>query len=109
MDGRFFPSGVDWSRGVLWAFANDPFLIHFIHRWWAWAVVASLVVLARLVRRDVRLASIAIHSAFGLQILIGIATVLEGVPILLAALHQAVGALVVASTVWGAHIVGRRQ
>ena len=109
MDGRFFPQGVDWSNGVPWAIANDPFLVHFLHRWWAWAVVAALVVLARLVRRDARLASIAIHSAFGLQILIGIATVLEGVPILLAALHQAVGALVVASTVWGAHIVGRRQ
>lgn len=108
MDGRFFPAGIDWSRGVLWALANDPFLVHFIHRWWAWAVVAALVVLARMVRRDVRLASIAIHSAFGLQILIGIATVIEGVPIGLATLHQAVGALLVASTVWGAHIVGRK-
>jgi cytochrome c oxidase assembly protein subunit 15 len=108
MNGRFFPQGIDWSNGMLWALANDPLLIHFLHRWWAWAVVAALVVLARLVRRDVRLASIAIHSAFGLQVLIGIATVIEGVPILLAALHQAVGALVVASTVWGAHIVGRR-
>jgi cytochrome c oxidase assembly protein subunit 15 len=109
MNGRFFPQGVDWSNGLLWAVANDPFLVHFLHRWWAWAVVAALVVLARLVRRDVRLASIAIHSAFGLQIVIGIATVIEGVPILLAALHQAVGALVVASTVWGAHIIGRNQ
>lgn len=107
MNGRFFPQGVDWSNGALWALANDPFLVHFLHRWWAWAVVAALVVLARLVRRDVRLASIAIHSAFGLQILIGIATVIEDVPILLAALHQAVGALVVASTVWGAHVIGR--
>ena len=108
MNGHFFPQGIDWSNGGPWAIANDPFLIHFLHRWWAWAVVAALVVLARLVRREVRLASIAIHSAFGLQILIGIATVIEGVPILLAALHQAVGALVVASTVWGAHIVGRK-
>jgi cytochrome c oxidase assembly protein subunit 15 len=108
MNGHFFPQGVDWSSGALWTAANDPFLVHFFHRWWAWAVVAALVVLARMVRRDVRLASIAIHSAFGLQILIGIATVIEGVPILLAALHQAVGALVVASTVWGAHIVGRK-
>jgi cytochrome c oxidase assembly protein subunit 15 len=34
--------------------------------------------------------------------------VLTGVAIWLAALHQAVGALVVASTVWGAHVLGRR-
>ena len=109
MNGHFFPQGVDWSNGVLWAATNDPFLVHFLHRWWAWAVVAALVLLARMVRRDSRLASIAIHTAFGTQILIGIATVIEGVPIVLAALHQAVGALVVASTVWGAHVVGRAR
>jgi cytochrome c oxidase assembly protein subunit 15 len=107
MDGRFFPAGVDWSHGVLWAAVNDPFLVHFLHRWWAWVVVAALIVLARKVRADgVRQASIAIHAAFGTQILLGIATVIEGVPIVLATLHQAVGALVVAATVWGADVVG---
>jgi cytochrome c oxidase assembly protein subunit 15 len=106
MDGHFFPAGVDWSHGFLWAAVNDPFLVSFLHRWWAWAAVAALVVLARQVRRPVRAASIAIHSAFGTQVLIGIATVIEGVPLLLAALHQAVGALVVATAVWGAHIQG---
>ena len=109
MDGRFFPAGVDWSNGILWAAANDPFLVHFLHRWWAWAAVAALVVLARKVRRPVRAASIAIHMAFGTQILLGIATVIEGVPLLLAVLHQAVGALVVAAAVWGAHIQGSVQ
>lgn len=110
MNGRFFPEGVDWSNGALWAIANDPFLVHFLHRWWAWAVVVALVVFARMVRRDgSRAASIAIHSAFGTQIVIGIATVIEGVPLVLAALHQAVGALVVAATVWGAHVSGRQR
>jgi len=106
MDGRVFPPGVDWSHGFAWAAANDPFLVNFLHRWWAGVAVAALVVLARQVRRLVRSASIAIHSAFGTQILIGIATVIAGVPLLLAALHQAVGALVVATAVWGAHIQG---
>jgi cytochrome c oxidase assembly protein subunit 15 len=55
-----------------------------------------------------RPASIAIHSTFGTQILLGILTVLSGVAIWLAALHQAVGALLLAATVWGAHEVGRR-
>jgi cytochrome c oxidase assembly protein subunit 15 len=41
------------------------------------------------------------------KILLGIATVIEGVPIVLASLHQAVGALVVAAAVWGAHVAGR--
>jgi cytochrome c oxidase assembly protein subunit 15 len=108
MNDRLFPAGVDWSRGVGWALANDPYLVHFIHRWWAWVVVAALVIFARKVRRapEGRLASIAINAALGTQILLGIATVMTGVTIVLAALHQAVGALLLAAIVWGAHVVG---
>jgi heme a synthase len=109
MNGRFFPDGIDWSNGLLWALANDPFLIHFLHRWWAWVVVVALVFFAREARRSgSRAASIAIHTAFGSQIVIGIVTVIEGVPIWAGVLHQGVGALVVAATVWGAHVVGSR-
>ena len=72
--------------------------------------VAALVVLARRARAaGDRLASVAIHAAFGTQILLGIATVWTGVDIHVAALHQIVGALVVAATAWGAHSVGRRR
>jgi cytochrome c oxidase assembly protein subunit 15 len=110
MQGRFFPAGIDWSHGAGWAFTNDPYLVHFVHRWWAWVVVAAMVVFARRVRKlpGARPASIAIHSAFGTQVLLGILTVLSGVAIWLAALHQAVGALLLAATVWGAHELGRR-
>ena len=109
MHGRFFPEGVDWSQGAGWALMHDPYLIHFVHRWWAWVAVAALVVFARKVRPVQRKASIAIHSAFGTQIILGILTVLTGVAIWLAALHQAVGALLVAATVWGAHELGRAK
>jgi cytochrome c oxidase assembly protein subunit 15 len=110
MQGRLFPEGVDWSQGVA-AYANDPFLIHFVHRWWAWVTVLALVLFARRVKAapSGRSASIAIHSAFGLQIIIGIATVMTGVAIWLAALHQAIGAALVAATVWGAHIHGSQR
>jgi cytochrome c oxidase assembly protein subunit 15 len=109
MQGRLFPE-VDWSRGVGWAFANEPYLLHFLHRWWAWITVAALIVLARQARRaGVRTASVAIHSAFGVQILLGIATVLSGVALWLAVLHQLTGALLVAATAWGAHAVGRER
>ena len=108
MQGRLFPE-VNWSRGVLWAFANEPFLLHFLHRWWAWVAVAELVILARKARlMDGRPASIAIHSAFGVQILLGIATVMTGVALWLAVLHQLFGALLVAATAWGAHAFGRQ-
>jgi cytochrome c oxidase assembly protein subunit 15 len=109
MQGGFFPAGIDWSRGFWWALTNDPYLIHFVHRWWAWVVVAAMVVFARKVRKveGARPASIAIHSAFGTQVVLGILTVLSGVAIWLASLHQATGALLLAATVWGAHELGR--
>jgi cytochrome c oxidase assembly protein subunit 15 len=109
MQGKLYPDGVDWSHGVLFALTNDPYLIHFMHRWWAWVVVAALVIFARRVKPIDRKASIAIHSAFGTQIILGIATVMTGMNIVLAVLHQAVGALVLAATTWGAHVVGRRK
>ena len=109
MQGRFFPEGVDWARGALHALVGDPYLSHFVHRWWAWAVVAVLVVLCRRLkaihRRDV---SATIHSAFGTQVLLGVATIWSGVSLWLAVAHQLCGALLVAATVWGVHTLGRR-
>lgn len=107
MQGRFFPDGVDWSQGPLHALLDDPYLTHFVHRWWAWAVVAVLVVMGRKLRRaGARRVSIAVHSAFGVQVLLGIATVMSGIALWVAVLHQLVGALLVAATVWGAHALG---
>jgi cytochrome c oxidase assembly protein subunit 15 len=109
MQGKLVPD-FDASRGFLWAAVHDPFLIHFLHRWWAWVAVAALVVLARKVKMaGVRPASIAIHSTFGTQILLGIATVMTGVALWLAVAHQLVGALLVAATAWSAHVIGRAR
>ena len=107
MQGGFAPE-VDWSRGVFWAFTHDPFWLHFLHRWWAWIAVIALVLMARKVKPLQRRASTAIHAAFGVQILLGIGTVMSGVELWLAVAHQGVGALLVAATAWGAHVLGRR-
>jgi cytochrome c oxidase assembly protein subunit 15 len=106
MQGKFIPDGIEWSMGVAGAFTHDPYLLHFLHRWWAWVVAAALVVFARKVKPIDRRASKAIHSAFGTQILLGIATVIGNMNIAFAVLHQAVGALLVASVAWGAHSYG---
>lgn len=107
MNGRFFPGATIEGRPFLDALVNDPAIVHFIHRWWAWVVVAALVVLSRATRGIDRRASIAIHSAFGIQILLGIATVMTGMNITLAALHQLTGALLVVATTWGAHVIAQ--
>ncbi len=109
MQGKVIPDGIDWAYGAAYAFTHDPYLLHFLHRWWAWVVVAALVVFARRVKAADRPASMAIHIAFGTQILLGIATVMSGMNIALAVCHQAVGALVVASVTWGASSAGRAR
>ncbi len=110
MNDSLFPEGVDWSQGLVAAIFNDPFLIHFIHRWWAWIAVGALILLAQRVKAaGARPTLIAIHSAFGVMVLLGIATVLTNVHIGVAVIHQAVGALLVACTAWGIHVIGRKK
>ena len=107
MQGRLVPE-YDTSGGFLRAVTHDPYLVHFLHRWWAWAAVAALIVMARRVKPLMRRASVAIHIAFGTQIVLGIATVWTGVALWVAVAHQIVGALLVASFAWGAHVLGRK-
>ncbi len=107
MNGRAVPE-VSFASGFIWTVTHDPFLLHFLHRWWAWIAVAALVILARRVRKSDRPASIALHSAFGVMVLLGIATVLTEVELWVAAAHQLTGALLVAATAWAMHSDGTR-
>lgn len=106
MNGRLIPE-VSFEGGFFATLTNDPYLLHFIHRWWAWIAVAALVYIARRVRKTDRPASIAVHSAFGFMVILGIATVLSGVELWIAAAHQLTGALLVASTAWAMHSDGK--
>ncbi len=108
MNGRLVPE-VDWSGGFWWTLTHDPFLLHFLHRWWAWVAVAALVWIARRVRKSERRASVAVHSAFGVMVILGIATVLSGVSLWVAVAHQLTGALLVASLAWAMHADGLTQ
>lgn len=108
MQDRLVPE-FDGSNGLFWAITHDPFLIHFLHRWWAWIAFAALLVLARKVRPLERRASITLHAVLGTQIALGIATVLTGVSLWVAVAHQLVGALLVLSFAWAAHILGRTR
>ena len=107
MNDKFIPDGIDSSNGILVMLGNDPFWLHFAHRWWAWILVAALVILAHHVKATgAHHISIAILTILSFQILLGIATVMSGMNFTLAVLHQAVGALVVATVTWGLHCIG---
>ena len=109
MGNDWFPANTPMLESAWRNLVDNPIVVQFAHRWWAVVTVIALVWLARKVRQDHRMASVAIHSAFGTQFLLGIATLLTGMNIIVATSHQAVGALVVITTAWGAHIIGRQE
>ena len=106
MNGRLFPGPTETGESLGHSLIADPAIVHFIHRWLAFGVLAMLIIMARQVRQHRRVASITIHIAVGTQILLGIATVMSGVALWLAVLHQLAGALLVVATASGAHALG---
>ena len=108
MQGQLVPE-FDGARGWFWAVTHDPFMLHFLHRWWAWIAVAALIWLARRIRHQDRAASIALHSAFGTQIVLGIATVLSQVSLWIAVAHHMVAALLIIALAWCLHVDGSRS
>jgi heme a synthase len=107
MNDRLVPDGIQWLSSLWATVSSDPYLVHFIHRWFAWIAAIALILLARRAKRAGRRgASIAINATVGTQVALGIATVVSGIALPLAVLHQAVGALVVAAAAWGAHAIG---
>lgn len=108
MNGHFVPEGIDWSGGGWLAFTNDPFLIHFIHRWWSWVAALALLLLARtLLRRGARTEAVLLGAVVAAQMTLGILTVVTGVAMWIAVAHQVVGAVLVAITAAGLHRLGR--
>lgn len=110
MNDKFVPDGIDSSNGILFLLGNDPYWLHFAHRWWAWVLAAAMIILAHRVKLSgAAYISIAVYMALAVQILLGIGTVMSAMNFTLAVLHQAVGALVVASVAWGFHHLGSQN
>ncbi len=108
MNDHFVPEGIDWSGGAWLALTNDPFLIHFLHRWWSWVAVAALLLLARLVARSGgRIEARLLVAVVVVQMSLGILTVVTGVSMWIAVSHQIVGAILVAIAAAALHRQGR--
>lgn len=109
MNDHFLPEGIDWSHGVWAAITNDPFLIHFLHRWWSWVAALALLWLAhRAARAGGRGEAALLLLAVAAQMTLGILTVVTGVAMWIAVLHQVTGAILVAVTAGALHRLGRR-
>jgi cytochrome c oxidase assembly protein subunit 15 len=109
MNDHFVPEGIDWSGGAWQALTNDPFLIHFLHRWWSWIAALALLLLARTLSRSGAKRDAGLLVAFvAVQLLLGIWTVISGVSMWVAVAHQVVGAILVATAAAALHRLGRR-
>jgi len=110
MGDRWFPDGGwDDGRGTAWNLFFNPVAIQFAHRWWAWGVAMAVALLARAAwRAGAPRAALLSVGLVGIQIALGIATLLSGVALPLAVAHQATAALLLGSLIWCAHACGRR-
>jgi heme a synthase len=108
MNDHFVPEGIQWWGSFWLTITSDPFLIHFVHRWWAWGGAIALFLMAsHLNLRGAKPVALAIIGITLLQIMLGIATVLTGVALPIAVLHQLIGATLLGAAVVGAHRLGR--
>ena len=110
MNDHFVPEGIIWWGSVWRTLTSDPFLVHFVHRWWAWIAAAAILLTARRLRADDAdgLAFMLIAMVMG-QIMLGIATVVTGVALPVAVAHQVTGAALFGVTVAAAHRISRRR
>ena len=110
--------GQDWMPEMVWSLIpwwknlfENPLTIQFVHRWLAFAVLLSVLYLAiRVIRHESRqlvgglaMASIAVVGA---QVVLGITTLLGGVPIALGIAHQGTALILLGLIVaiWSAYL-----
>jgi len=89
---------------------NNPIVVQFVHRWFAFLAAAGLVWLAfRAMRVGAPGRGWLVIGLVTLQIVLGISTLLSGVEIVVAVWHQLNAALTLIAAVAAAHAVGRRR
>lgn len=109
MGDALFPAATPLTD-PLWRNAVDnPVVVQFIHRWFAFVAAAGLAWLAvRAIRAGAPRTGWAVIVLVGGQIALGIATLLSGVAIVVAVAHQANAALTLIAATAAAHAIGRR-
>ena len=114
MDGRVFPETPFFSSPWWINFFENPGLAQFDHRIGAY-LIAFAVIALWIAGRRVKLPGLARASSntllavMLLQIVLGIVTLVNQVPVALAALHQATAVALFASAVWHAYEVSRSE
>jgi len=108
MGGRFIPADIwDSQLGVRNLFENIP-TVQFNHRMLAYTSILGTVVLTLKARRlalppHAKRAVLGVVAAVGGQVTLGVCTLLFGVPVSLAAMHQVGSLIVLTAYTWLIH------
>lgn len=114
MDAHWLPPELSQHRPLWHAFVAEPATVQFTHRILALLVLGKLLYLWRLTVRlgapaKVVFIARAIAAMVGLQVLLGIATLLTQVNIVLATLHQGGAFVLLGLLAWYVHETGGRD
>jgi cytochrome c oxidase assembly protein subunit 15 len=110
MGDTLFPAGVQMLQPAWTNVVDNPIVVQFVHRWFAFAAAAGLVWLGlRAVRAGAVRQGYAVIGLVALQIVLGISTLMSGVEIVIAVAHQLNAALTLIAAVIAAHAIGRRR
>jgi cytochrome c oxidase assembly protein subunit 15 len=110
MGEEWFPSATPMMRPWLANLVDNPIVVQFIHRWLAWGVALAAAMLAAAAwSRGRRGHAAALVIAVALQISLGIATLLSGVRIPIAAAHQGMAVILLATLLATSHRLGASE
>ncbi|MES2494522.1 MAG: COX15/CtaA family protein [Pseudomonadota bacterium] len=89
---------------------DNPIVVQFLHRWWAWVAAIAALAVARAAKKKGAVAPVhAVATFIVLQIALGIATLITGVDLVVAVAHQGVAVLLLACLLWATHSLDGRK
>jgi cytochrome c oxidase assembly protein subunit 15 len=107
MDGRFVPRGLDALEPLWFNIVDNITTIQFNHRLGAYVLAAAIFAYAVMLRRaalPARARAMLLSVLVLTQVAVGIATLVNVVPISLALLHQALALILLLALVWNASV-----
>ena len=109
MGDEWFPSGTPMLSPWIANLVDNATMVQFVHRWLAFIVAAFVALLAASAWRAGRRSdAIALLAAVAAQILLGIATLLSGMDIVIAAGHQGMAVVLLGTILAASHKLGER-
>jgi cytochrome c oxidase assembly protein subunit 15 len=108
MNGEIIPPGLDALSPWYVNFFENPLSAQFVHRALAYAIAILAAAFAVFIwntkrAQALRLPMLTITATVLIQVALGVATIVYGVPLVIALAHQANGILVFALSLWALH------